>query len=91
MEGRNPDEGDDEGDVAMAQQGGGFGKVVLWVVLGIVGIIVLGNIIGWLLGALWNILLATLIIGAIVGVSVLLVRAARRSVSGGGDHRQLPR
>lgn len=75
----------------MAQQGGGFGKVVLWVVLGIVGIIVAGNIIGWVLGALWNILLATLIIGAIGGVALLLVRAARRSVSGGRDRKRLPR
>ncbi|MPZ25717.1 MAG: hypothetical protein GEV12_04530 [Micromonosporaceae bacterium] len=75
----------------MAQQGGGFGKVVLWVVLGIVGIIVAGNIIGWVLGALWNILLATLIIGAIGGVAFLLVRAARRSVSGGSNRPRLRR
>jgi predicted permease len=75
----------------MAEQRGGFGRVVLWVVLGIVGIIVAGQIVGWLLGALWNILVATLIIGAIAGVAILLVRAARRSVSGGRDHRRLPR
>jgi predicted permease len=75
----------------MAQQSGGFGKVVLWVVLGIVVIIVAGNIIGLLLGALWNILLATLIIAAIAGVGLLLVGAARRSVSGRGNRKQLPR
>lgn len=75
----------------MAQQGGGFGKVVLWVVLGIVGIIVAGNVIGWLLGALWNILMATLIIGAIVGVTYLVIKGVRRSVGGGPNRRQLPR
>jgi hypothetical protein len=75
----------------MAEQRGGFGKVVLWVVLAVVGIIVAGNVIGWILGALWNILLATLIIGAIGLVGFVLVRAARRSVTGGNDRRRLPR
>lgn len=75
----------------MAEQRGGFGKIVLWVVLGVVGIIVVGNVIGWILGALWNILLATLIIGLIGGVGILLIRAARRSVTGGNDRRRLPR
>lgn len=72
-------------------QGRGFGRVLLWVVLGVVGIIVVGNVVGWLLGALWNLLLATLIIGAIAGVALLVVRAARRSMSGGGDRSRLPR
>lgn len=75
----------------MAEQGSGFGKIVLWVVLGIVGIIVAGNIIGWLLGALWNLFVATLIIGAIGLVALLVIGAARRSLSGGKDRRQLPR
>lgn len=75
----------------MAEQGGGFGKVVLWVVLGVVGIIVLGNVIGWLVGALLNILFATLIIGAIGLVAILVIRGVRRSVSGGSNRRQLPR
>jgi hypothetical protein len=75
----------------MAEQRGGFGKVVLWVVLGVVGIIVVGNVIGWILGALMNILMATLIIGAIAVVGLLLIRAARRSVTGGNNRRQLPR
>lgn len=75
----------------MAERRGGFGKIVLWVVLGVVGIIVAGNIIGWFLGALWNIFVATLIIGGIAGVGILLFRAARRSVSGGDSHRRLPR
>jgi hypothetical protein len=78
------------GDV-MAEQGGGFGKVVLWVVLGVVGIIVIGNIVGALLGALWNLLIATAVIAAIVGVTILVIRGVRRSVSGGGKRRQLPR
>jgi hypothetical protein len=75
----------------MAGQGGGFGKIVLWVVLGIVGIVLVGNVVGWLIGALWNIFVATLIIAAIVAVGLLVVAAARRSVSGGKDRRQLPR
>jgi len=75
----------------MAEQGGGFGKIVLWVVLGVVGIILVGNVIGWLIGALWNILVATLIIGAIVGVAYLVIKGVRRSVGGGRDRRQLPR
>lgn len=72
-------------------QGGGFGRVVLWVVLGIVGLIVVGNVVGWLLGALWNILVATLIIGAIVGVGALVLAAVRRSISGGSNRPRLPR
>jgi hypothetical protein len=75
----------------MAEQSSGFGKVVLWVVLGIVGIIVVGQILGWILGALWNIFLATLVIAAIAGVSLLVIGAVRRSVSGGSHRRQLPR
>jgi uncharacterized membrane protein YeaQ/YmgE (transglycosylase-associated protein family) len=75
----------------MAEQGGGFGKVVLWVVLGIVGIILAGWIVGQIIGALWNILVATLIIAAIGGVALLVIRAARRSVGGGSNRRQLPR
>jgi hypothetical protein len=75
----------------MAQQGSGFGKVVLWVVLGIVGIIVIGNVIGWLIGVLWNVLVATMIIGAIVGVTYLVIKGVRRSVGGGPGRRQLPR
>lgn len=75
----------------MAQQGSGFGRVVLWVVLGIIGIIVAGQVLGWLLGALWNIFVATLIVGAIVGVGLLVVGVVKRSISGGGDRRRLPR
>lgn len=71
----------------MAQSGG---KVVLYVVLGVVAVIVAGNVIGWLLGALWNILVATLIVAAIAGVALLVIGAARRSVSG-RNQRQLPR
>lgn len=75
----------------MAEQGSGFGKVVLWIVLGVVGIIVVGQIVGWLIGALWNLLVFTLIIGAIAGVALLVIAAARRSISGGNDRRRLPR
>ena len=75
----------------MADQGIRWGRVVLWVVLGVVGIIVIGNIIGWLIGALWNILVATLIIAAIAAVGLIALGAARRSLSGGDKHRQLPR
>lgn len=75
----------------MAEQGGGFGKIVLWVVLGVVGIIVAGWILGAVIGALLKILFAVLIIGAIGGVALLVIRGVRRSVSGGGNRRQLPR
>lgn len=71
-------------------RGSGAGKIVLYVVLGIIVIVVAGNILGWLLGALWNILIATLIIAAIAGVAMLVVGAARRSVGGSGRPR-LPR
>jgi uncharacterized membrane protein YeaQ/YmgE (transglycosylase-associated protein family) len=70
--------------------GGGFGKLVLYVVLGVVGLIVAGWVLGAVIGALWNILVATLIIAAIVGVALLVLGAARRSV-GGRNNRQLPR
>jgi predicted permease len=76
-------------ETAMAQ-GSSAGKVVLYVVLGIIVIVVAGNILGWLLGALWNILIATLIIAAIAGVAMLVIGAARRSV-GGNERRRLPR
>lgn len=75
---------------AMMAQGGGFGRVLLWVVLGIVGLIVVGKVLGWLVGVLWNILVATLLIGAIVGVGALVFAAVRRSISGGNRPR-LPR
>lgn len=74
----------------MAQQSGGFGKLVLWVVLLVVGIIVAGWIVGQLIGALLQILVGVLIVAAIVGVGLLVIAAARRSVSG-GNRRQLPR
>ena len=75
----------------MAEGGTGFGKVVLYVVLGVVALIIVGNIIGAVIGALWNILIATLIIAAIAGVALLVIGAARRSVGGGRNRRQLPR
>jgi uncharacterized membrane protein len=71
-------------------QGSGAGKIVLYVVIAIVAVMIVGNVIGWLIGALWNILIATLIIAAIAGVALLVVGAARRSV-GGRNRRQLPR
>lgn len=72
-------------------QGASAGKIVLYVVLGIAAILIVGNVIGWLIGALWNILIATLIIGAIVGVTLLVIGAARRSVGGHGNRPRLPR
>jgi uncharacterized membrane protein YeaQ/YmgE (transglycosylase-associated protein family) len=72
-------------------EGGNFGKLVLYVVLGVVGLIVAGWVLGAIIGALWNILVATLIIAAIVGVALLVIGATRRSVGGRGNRRQLPR
>jgi hypothetical protein len=71
-------------------QGSGAGKIVLYVVIAIVAVMILGNVVGWLIGALWNILIVTLLIAAIAGVALLVVGAARRSV-GGRNRRQLPR
>lgn len=74
----------------MAEQGKGVGRVVLWVVLGVVGLIVLGNIAWWLVSKLVGVLVLTLVVGAIAGVTFLVIRAARRTISGGRDRRQLP-
>jgi uncharacterized membrane protein YeaQ/YmgE (transglycosylase-associated protein family) len=71
-------------------EGGNFGKLLLYVVLGVVGLIVAGWVLGAIIGALWNILVATLIIAAIAGVALLVIGATRRSV-GGRNRRQLPR
>lgn len=70
--------------------GGGFGRLLLYAVLGLVVLIVAGKIAGMLLGALWNLLLFTLVAGAIVGVTLMVVRAVRRPIGGGGRPR-LPR
>lgn len=74
----------------MADNGSGFGKILLWVVLAVVGVILVGNLIGWLIGALWNLFVATLLIAGIAVVAIVAVGAVRRSLSRGG-RRQLPR
>lgn len=72
------------------EQRGGFGRFVLYVVLGVVGVVIgiwlLGQVISFLLSLVWY----AVIIGAIVGVTMLVIRAARRSLSGGSRPR-LPR
>lgn len=70
--------------------GGGPGKVVLYVVLGVIGLVIGIQLIQWLVGAVLTLLWYALVVGAIVGVAALVIRAARRSV-GGGSRRQLPR
>lgn len=70
--------------------GGGSGKVVLYVVLGVIGLVIGIQLIQWLVGAVLTLLWYALVVGAIVGVAALVIRAARRSVSG-GSRRQLPR
>ena len=70
--------------------GGGSGKIVLYVVLGIIAVVLGIQLIQWLVGAVLTLLWYALVIGAIVGVAALIIRAARRSVSG-NSRRQLPR
>lgn len=70
--------------------GGGSGKVVLYVVLGVVGLVVGIQLLQWLVSAVMTLLWYALVVGAVVGVAALVFRAARRSI-GGTDRRQLPR
>lgn len=71
----------------MAQQGGGFGKIVLYVVLGVLGVFIGIQLIQWVLSWIgWAV-----IIGVTAGVAYLLVKGVRKSVGGGTDRRQLPR
>lgn len=72
----------------MAQQGTSPGKVILYVVLGVIGVVVGINVITWLLG---GILQWLLVLGAVVGVGYLAFKAGQRSVGGGSDRRQIPR
>lgn len=72
----------------MAQQGPSMGKLILYVVLGVVGVVVGIQVIGWLLGGVLQWLLIT---GAIVGVGYLAFKAGQRSVGGGSNRRQIPR
>jgi hypothetical protein len=71
-------------------QGGGAGKVLLYVVLGVIAVVLGIQILTWLVGALLTAVYWGLIIGAVVAVTMLVIRAARRSV-GGRNNRQLPR
>jgi cytosine/uracil/thiamine/allantoin permease len=71
----------------MAEQRGGFGKFVLYVVLGVLGVFIGIQVIQWVFSWLgWAI-----IIGVTAGVAYLVVKGVRRSVTGGQDRRQLPR
>lgn len=71
----------------MAQgQGVGFGKVVLYIALGVLAVVIGINVIQWIFGIFgW-----LLIFGGMVGIGYLLFRAGQRSV-GGNNRRQLPR
>lgn len=72
----------------MAQgQGVSAGKVVLYVVLGIIAVVIGIQLIQWVFSALWWLLVA----GAVVGIGYMLYRAGQRSVGGGRNRRQLPR
>jgi pheromone shutdown protein TraB len=82
LAGRNAEQGD-----VMAQgQGVGFGKVVLYIVLGVLAVVIGVQVIQWFFGILGWIL----IIGGVAAVGYLLFRAGQRSV-GGNNRRQLPR
>ena len=71
---------------------GGTGKVVLYVVLGIaiIGLVIAVQLLKWLLSAVFSLIWYAIVVGVIVGVRALVIRAARRSV-GGSNRRQLPR
>lgn len=69
---------------------GGSGKVVLYVVLGIIGVVLAVQLVQWLVGVVLSLVWYALVAGAVIGVAALVIRAARRSV-GGRDRRQLPR
>lgn len=71
-------------------QGSGAGKVVLYAVLGIIGVVVGIQVLQWLVGAILTLVWYALVVAVVVGVAMLVVRAARRSV-GGSNRRQLPR
>jgi len=72
----------------MAQgQGVSAGRVVLYVVLGILAVVIGIQVIQWFFSALGWLIIA----GAVVGVGYLLFRAGQRSVGGRGNRRQLPR
>lgn len=71
-------------------QGGGAGKVLLYVVLGVIAVVLGVQILAWLVDALLTAIFWALAIGAVVAVTMLVIRAARRSV-GGRNNRQLPR
>lgn len=70
--------------------GGGSGKIVLYLVLGVIGLVVAIQLVKWLLAAVISLVWYALVIGAVVGVAALVIRAARRSV-GGRNRRELPR
>lgn len=72
----------------MAQQSPSLGKLILYVVLGVIAVAVGINVITWLLG---GILQWLLVIGAVVGVGYLAFKAGQRSVGGGSSRRQIPR
>jgi uncharacterized protein DUF1774 len=71
----------------MAERRGGFGKVVLYVVLGVLAVFIGVQILQWVFS--W--LIWAIIIGVAAGVAYLVVKGVRRSVGGGQDRRQLPR
>src|SRR5690606_14355114 len=69
---------DGEGSPGMAQ-GGGAAKVVLYVVLGVIAVVVGIKVLTWLVDAVLTAMFYALVIGAVVAVTMLVVRAARRS------------
>ncbi len=71
----------------MAEGGTGFGKAVLYVVLGVLAVVVGVQVIQWFFGILGYLI----IIAAVIGVGYLVYRAGQRSVGGGRNRRQLPR
>lgn len=71
----------------MAQQGVGIGKVVLYVVLGILAIVIGIQVIQWFFGIIGWLIIA----GAVVGIGYVLFRAGQKSVRGGSNRRHLPR